>query len=95
MELKLLIAEDDRLLAEAVSDYFTAKGWSTECVYDGITALEKAERHSYQMILLDVMLPGKNGFSIAREIRREGIRTPILMLTANWLAKRFTDRKIF
>ena len=81
MELKLLIAEDDRLLAEAVSDYFTAKGWSTECVYDGITALEKAERHSYQMILLDVMLPGCDGFSVCRKIR-EVSGTPVFFITA-------------
>ena len=84
MELKLLIAEDDRLLAEAVSDYFTAKGWSTECVYDGITALEKAERHSYQMILLDVMLPGMDGFEVCRRIRRIS-DIPIFFITARVL----------
>lgn len=44
MELKLLIVEDDRLLAEAVSDYFTGKGWKTDVVYNGNSALEKNER---------------------------------------------------
>ena len=53
MELELLIVEDNRLLAEAVSDYFTAKGWRTETVYDGNQALEKMEQKTYQMILLD------------------------------------------
>ncbi|MCF2568628.1 response regulator transcription factor [Mediterraneibacter glycyrrhizinilyticus] len=69
MELKLLIVEDDRLLAEAVSDYFTGKSWETDVVYDGDSAVEKAERKSYQMILLDVMLPGRDGFSVCRKIR--------------------------
>ena len=61
MELKLLIVEDDRLLAEAVSDYFTGKSWETDVVYDGDSAVEKAERKSYQMILLDVMLASRQG----------------------------------
>ena len=62
MELRLLIVEDDRLLAEAVSDYFTAKGWKTKIVYNGKDAAERAVNGSWQMILLDVMLPGRDGF---------------------------------
>ena len=81
MELKLLIVEDDRLLAEAVSDYFTGKGWETDVVYDGDSAVEKAERKSYQMILLDVMLPGRDGFSVCRKIR-EMTETPVFFITA-------------
>ena len=81
MELKLLIVEDDRLLAEAVSDYFTGKGWKTDVVYDGETAVETAERKSYQMILLDVMLPGRDGFSVCRKIR-EMTGTPVFFITA-------------
>lgn len=81
MELELLIVEDNRLLAEAVSDYFTAKGWRTETVYDGNQALEKMEQKTYQMILLDVMLPGHSGFSICRKIR-EMTETPVFFLTA-------------
>lgn len=81
MELKLLIVEDDRLLAEAVSDYFTGKSWETDVVYDGDSAVEKAERKSYQMILLDVMLPGRDGFSVCRKIR-EMTGTPVFFITA-------------
>ena len=81
MELKLLIVEDDRLLAEAVSDYFTGKGWETDVVYDGDSAVENAERKSYQMILLDVMLPGRDGFSVCRKIR-EMTETPVFFITA-------------
>ena len=81
MELRLLIVEDDRLLAEAVSDYFTAKGWKTKIVYNGKDAVEKAVNRSWQMILLDVMLPGWDGFSVCRKIR-EQTDTPIFFITA-------------
>ncbi|MDM8126767.1 response regulator transcription factor [Mediterraneibacter glycyrrhizinilyticus] len=77
MGLKILIVEDDRLLAEAVSDYFTGKGWKTDVVYDGDSAVETVERKSYQMILLDVMLPGRDGFYVCRKIR-EMTETPVL-----------------
>ena len=81
MELRLLIVEDDRLLAEAVSDYFTAKGWKTKIVYNGKDAAERAVNGSWQMILLDVMLPGQDGFSVCRKIR-EQTDTPIFFITA-------------
>lgn len=84
MELRLLIVEDDRLLAEAVSDYFSAKGWKTDIAYDGESGLEKAERYSYQMILLDVMLPGMDGFAVCREIRRCA-DVPVFFITARVL----------
>ncbi len=67
--LKLLIMEDDELLAEAVGDYFSSKGWKTEAVSDGNLALERFETETFQLILLDVMLPGKNGFEVCRRIR--------------------------
>ena len=81
MGLKILIVEDDRLLAEAVSDYFTGKGWKTDVVYDGDSAVETVERKSYQMILLDVMLPGRDGFYVCRKIR-EMSETPVFFITA-------------
>ena len=84
MGLKILIVEDDRLLAEAVSDYFTGKGWKTDVVYDGDSAVETVERKSYQMILLDVMLPGRDGFSVCRKIR-EMTETPVFFITARVL----------
>ena len=77
MGLKILIVEDDRLLAEAVSDYFTGTGWKTDVVYDGDSAVETVERKSYQMILLDVMLPGRDGFYVCRKIR-DMTETPVL-----------------
>ena len=82
MKLKILIVEDDLLLAEAVSDYFEGKGWETEQVHDGVTAVEKVEADNYQMILLDVMLPKKDGYTLVRELRDQGNDTPVLFLTA-------------
>ena len=81
MGFRLLIAEDDRLLAEAVSDYFAGKGWKSRTVYNGEDAVEKAVNGSWNMILLDVMLPGRDGFSICRKIR-EQTDTPVFFITA-------------
>ena len=82
MELRLLIVEDDALLAEAAADYFTGKGWSVEEAEDGIQALERLETQSYHLILLDVMIPGVNGFDVCRQMREEGRRIPVIFLTA-------------
>lgn len=84
MKLRLLIVEDDRLLAEAVSDYFENKGWDTVTAYDGETALETAGEESFQMILLDVMLPGMDGFAVCRRLR-ETSDVPIFFITARVL----------
>lgn len=84
MKLKILIVEDDLLLAEAVSDFFEGKGWEAEQVHDGMTAVEKTEAASYQMILLDVMLPGMNGFEVCRKIRQNS-DIPIFFITARVL----------
>ena len=82
--MRILIVEDDCLLAEAVSDYFSAKGWQTEEAHDGNSALEMAASGNWQMILLDVMLPGMDGFSVCREIRRSS-DVPVFFITARVL----------
>ena len=84
MKLKILIVEDDLLLAEAVSDFFEGNGWEAEQVHDGMTAVEKTEEANYQMILLDVMLPGMNGFEVCRKIRQNS-DIPIFFITARVL----------
>ena len=84
MKMKLLIVEDDLLLAEAVSDYFQGKGWETESVPEGTEAVRKAETGSYQIILLDVMLPGMTGFEVCRRIRKDS-DVPVFFLTARVL----------
>ena len=82
--LNLLVVEDDLLLAEAVNDYFTGKGWNVREAHDGETALEMAERESWQMVLLDVMLPGKDGFEVCRRLR-EASDVPVVFITARVL----------
>lgn len=81
MKLKMLIVEDDPLLAEAIYDYFTSKEWHVKIASDGNIALELFEEENFQLILLDIMLPKQNGFTICRKIR-EHSDVPIFFITA-------------
>ena len=80
--IKLLLVEDEKRMAQALCEILRQENYQVDHFGDGCEGFLAAESGVYDLIILDVMLPGKNGFSIAREIRREGIRTPILMLTA-------------
>ena len=84
MELKLLIVEDDLLISEAASDYFSSKGWDVETAGDGFKALELVKRRSFHLILLDIMMPGMDGFAVCREIRQD-CDVPIIFITARVL----------
>lgn len=84
MELTLLIVEDDRLMQEVVTDYFTAKGWNVYTADNGEDALLLLTQNSFHLVLLDVMMPGMNGFTVCREIRRES-DVPIIFMTARVL----------
>jgi two-component system alkaline phosphatase synthesis response regulator PhoP len=79
---KILVVEDEPGIALALEDDLTLEGYQVEVIGDGLAAARKAREQPYDAILLDVMLPGKDGFEVCRELRRNGIRTPILMLTA-------------
>lgn len=81
MALHVLIVEDDRCLRESVADYFGSKGWHTAGASDGEEALEKIADMSFQLILLDVMLPKLNGFAVCRRIR-ENSDVPVIFITA-------------
>ena len=65
MKRKVLIVEDDSLLAEAAADYFNGKGWLAETAGNGSAALERFRQEQFHLILLDVMMPGMNGFPYA------------------------------
>ncbi len=78
----ILVVEDEPGIALALEDDLTMEGYLVETVGDGILAAKRAREGKFDLILLDVMLPGKDGFEVCRELRRAGIRTPILMLTA-------------
>lgn len=78
----ILIIEDDEDLSELIKIQLTDLQFSVEQSFNGIKALEKAQSNSYSLIILDVMLPGMNGFDICKTIRETDSKTPILMLTA-------------
>jgi DNA-binding response OmpR family regulator len=82
MEKRLLIVEDDSLIAQLEKDYLSANGYTVDVCADGISGLEEALKNDYNLIILDVMLPGMNGYEVATKLRKEKIATPILMLTA-------------
>ena len=78
---KILIVEDDELIAELERDFLEANGFETELALDGLEGERKAKTEKFDAILLDVMLPGKTGFEICKELRRT-MHLPIIMVTA-------------
>jgi DNA-binding response OmpR family regulator len=74
--------DDEERLAESIARGLRAEGFDTDVVHDGLDALWRAREVDYAAIVLDIMLPGKNGYEICRQLRDEGVSTPILMLTA-------------
>ena len=79
---KVLIVEDEAALADGVARGLRAEGFDVEVAYDGLTGLERARDNGVDAIVLDIMLPGMNGYRVCRALREEGVGTPILMLTA-------------
>lgn len=77
----LLLIDDDIELAELLSEFLQSEGYNLSCCHDGITGLEHAKSNDYQLILLDVMMPGLNGFELLKALGGQH-HTPILMLTA-------------
>lgn len=81
--MKVLIVEDSRDIAENIAEYLEPLGYVLDFAYDGNKGLELGRDPSFDAIVLDVMLPGMDGFSVCRRLREEsGIGTPVLMLTA-------------
>ena len=80
--MKLLLVEDDRKIATAVKRGLEPEGFAVEVAFNGTDGLWLAQEGSFDLIILDIMLPGRNGYQICRELREEGDWTPILMLTA-------------
>jgi DNA-binding response OmpR family regulator len=81
--MKILIVEDNRDIAENIAEYLEPLGYVLDFAYDGKAGLDLAQDRSFDAIVLDVMLPGLDGFSVCRKLRQEGgISTPVLMLTA-------------
>ena len=80
--MKVLIIEDERLLADSIQAVLEKKGFQVEAVYNGETGAEYAELGMYDLLILDVMMPGMDGYQVARRVRSNRCSTPILMLTA-------------
>lgn len=78
---KILIAEDDEKIAQLESDYLESNGYETDLIADGNKVIPQLRRQEYDLVLLDIMLPGCSGYDICRQIRDE-IDVPILMVTA-------------
>ncbi len=78
---RILIIDDDDELCELVSEYLTGEGFEVESVNDGESGLQRALQDEQDLVILDVMLPKKNGFDVLRELRRTS-KIPVLMLTA-------------
>ena len=80
--MKILIIEDEKVLADSLRLMLGAKGFEAEAVYDGETGEQYAMLDIYDLIILDIMLPKKNGYQVAKAIRGNKLSVPILMLTA-------------
>jgi two-component system OmpR family response regulator len=80
--LRILLVEDERVLADTVRRGLANEGFVVDVAYDGVSGLSSATENTYDVILLDLMLPLKNGYDVLRELRQRRNWTPVLMLTA-------------
>lgn len=80
--MNILIVEDENGIVSALQQTLSAAHYMSHACYDGISGLDEASTGLYDVILLDVMLPGKDGFDVLSELRGQGINTPVIMLTA-------------
>ncbi len=80
--MRVLVVDDEVPLAQAIERGLVAEGFDVEVVHDGLDALTRAREREYGAIVLDILLPGMNGYKVCETLRADGVRTPILMLTA-------------
>ena len=79
---RILVVEDEPTIATGLQDDLELEGYAVEVINDGVFAMRQVLEGEFDLIVLDIMLPGVDGFAICREARMKGIRTPIIMLTA-------------
>ena len=91
MERRILLVEDEPGLVLTLSDLLGAEGYQVESATDGPGGLARASREAFDLVILDVMLPGMNGFDVCRELRQQGKDVAVLMLTAK---TQLTDRVV-
>jgi DNA-binding response OmpR family regulator len=80
--VRVLLVDDERTLVRALHRGLTAEGFSVDVALDGLTALRRAEDGEYDVIVLDIMLPGRHGYAVVEDLRARGDRTPVLLLSA-------------
>jgi DNA-binding response OmpR family regulator len=80
--MRVLLVEDEELLAESIRQGLTLQGFVVDVLHDGVSALWAATEYHYDVIVLDIMLPGKNGYQVLEQLRERKRWTPVLMLTA-------------
>ena len=80
--MKILLAENEKELSRAVTAILAHEGYEVDAVYDGSDAVRKASENVYECMILDIMMPVKDGITALKEIRAAGDRTPVIMLTA-------------
>ncbi len=85
--MAILIIEDEKKLVDILKQSFKAEMYSVDVAYDGEEGLEKALKNNYTLIILDLMLPKKDGMAVCKELREHQIHTPIIMLTARGSAE--------
>ena len=79
--MRVLVVEDDSKMAELLQRGLSAEGHRVELAADGVSGFDKASNQTFDAIILDVMLPAADGFSVTRRLRAQGSKVPILMLT--------------
>ena len=79
---RILVVEDEPAIALGLEEDLRLEGYDVDVAADGETGLEKARHGTFDLVLLDVMLPRRDGFSVCRELRRTGVTTPVILLTA-------------
>lgn len=82
MKSKILLLEDDLNLSETVADYFEEQGFEVVCVYDGDDAVSSIYEHHFDLLLLDVNVPSKNGFQVLKEVRVDKKNVPAIFITS-------------
>jgi len=82
MKSKILLLEDDLTLSETVAEYFEEQGFKVICVYDGEDAISAIYENSFDLLLLDVNVPNKNGFEVLKEIRKQNNNVPAIFTTS-------------
>ena len=80
--MRILVVEDDKKVGAFLQRGLREEQYAVDLCCDGAEAVYEAQTHSYDVIILDIMLPGKDGFAVCRELRENSVLTPILMLTA-------------